>query len=111
MKKPTEEEIKKATEKLKNKYDIVVPKEAAEKYVKLIAELGFWIAIEKEFNAKETITENIVEYVKGYIKLKRGENISSEQAYLEANKTMMQAMPREKDRLANELRALIAKYK
>ena len=105
------EENKKATEKLKKKYDIVVPTEAAEKYVELIAEMGFWIAIEKEFNTKETITENIIEYIKGYIKLKRGEDVSSEQAYLEANKTMLQAMPHEKDRLANEIRALIAKYK
>lgn len=108
---PTDEEINGAIIKLKTKYDIYVSKEDAVEYVNLTNELGWWLNAEKEFLSKEDVGKTATQEAKDFVKRTNGEDISSEKAGIEAEKSLIQSIPHEKDRLANEIRSLIAKYK
>ncbi|MDO8513379.1 MAG: hypothetical protein Q7S37_02660 [bacterium] len=108
---PTEEEIKQAISKLKKKYDIAIPQSDAKEYVKLTNELGWWLTTEKAYLSDECITEDIAKEVQVFVKKTQGKDISLKEAHIEAEKSLIYAVPHEKDRIANEIRALIAKYK
>ena len=108
---PTEKEINKTIEKVKTKYDVVISKEDAVKYTKLYYDLEQWFLIEKTANSADGITDEIVMMIKNYIKESRGDDISSDDAQGIAKESLNITIPREKERIGREIKAIIAKYK
>ena len=108
---PTEEEINKTIEKVKTKYDVIISKEDAVKYTKLYYDLEQWFLIEKSANSPESITSEMGEEIKNFIKESRGDDISSDDAQGIAKASLNITIPREKERIGREIKAIIAKYK
>lgn len=106
---PTEEQIKQAIEKVKEKYGIELSQADASNYIKLTEELGWWLTIEKKYDSENCITEEIAKEIQVFIKESKGKNISLEQAYLEAEKSLIITMNSEKERIANEIRTIVNK--
>ncbi len=107
---PTEEEIKNTIEKVKNKYDIVISKDDAIKYTKLYNELSQWFMIEKNSKSPDSITDEMGKEIKSYLKQKRDQEVSPDEASRIAAASLKIVIPGEKERIANEIRAIIAKY-
>ena len=108
---PTQEEIEKATEEFKNKFDKELSKEDAVKYANLRNELGYWLTLEKESEKENCISKKIAEETQELFQKKLGQEITLKQAYLEAEKLFITSITDSKIKVTNEIRELINKYK
>jgi hypothetical protein len=108
---PTEEEIEQTIEKVKEKYNVVMSKEDAIKYAKSYYDLQQWFLMEKNSNSSHSITKEMGAEIKSYIKETRGDDVSLDDAQGIAKESLKITIPREKELLANEIRAIIDKYK
>lgn len=108
---PTEEEIGQTIKKVNDKYDVVISKEDAIEYAKSYYDLQQWFLMEKNSNSPQSITKEMGVEIKSYIKETRGDDISLDDAQGIAKESLKITIPREKERLANEIRAIIDKYK
>lgn len=106
---PTKEEIDKATIEFKEKFGKELSKEDAVSYAKLRNELGYWLTIEKEYKEKNCITEDMAKEVKDLI-AKQGKEITLEQAYLEAEKSLITTIADAKERISNDIKSIINRH-
>ena len=111
MPEPSDEEIEQTISKIKEKYNIVLSKEDAVKYAKSYHDLQQWFLIEKNTDSPQSITKEMGTEIKSYIKETRGDDISLDDAEGIAKESLKITIPKEKERLADEIRAIIAKYK
>lgn len=107
--KPTEEQIKQTTKMVKEKYDIVVPKTEAIKLVKLIKEMDWWIKADKEPASPKHVSEEIVTEFTDLVKRVRGKDITRQEAYDGARGMMVLVPFKEKQRIADEIRAILVR--
>ncbi len=108
---PTEEEVKETIKNVEEKYEIIISKADAIKYTKLTNELIWWFATEKRSDLPESITEDMAKEIQDMVKKNRGKSITLEEAYSKARESLVLVTASEKDRVANEIREIIAKYK
>ena len=108
---PTEKEIELTIKKVKDQYNIALSKDDAISYAKLYEELKQWFLIEKNANSPESIVAEMAKELKGTLQETKGQEISSEQSYNIAEGSLNIVIPKEKERIGRELKAIIAKYK
>lgn len=106
---PTEKEIEETIEKVKSKYNIVLQRADAAKFAKLTEELGWWLTIEKNAEKPEVITDEMAKELQISIMKAKGANISLDEAYRQARKSLSFTIPIEKERIAKEMRSIIRK--
>lgn len=107
---PTDEEINAAIEKAKNKYEVFITREDAVTLAKLYKELEWWFVVEKFSLAPKSISIDLAKEIREHIKKTRNKDISLEEAHEEAKEAVKFTIPKEKERIANEIRAVIDKY-
>jgi dihydroneopterin aldolase len=108
---PTEKEIELTIKKVKDQYNIVLSNEDAISYAKLYEELKQWFLIEKNANSPESIVGEMAEEIKDTLQETKSQEISSEQSYKIAEDSLSIVIPREKEQIGRELKAIIAKYR
>lgn len=107
---PTDEEISETIEKAKNKYEVFITREDAIKLVKLYKELEWWFVVEKFSLAPKSISIDLAKEIRSHIKKAQGKDVSIEEAHEEAKKAVKFTIPKEKERIAVKIRALIDGY-
>jgi len=107
---PSEKEIKETIEKVKIKYDVVISRKDAIEYAKLYNELSQWFLIEKNINSTDSITDEMAEEIKNILRKKRGQDLDIYDAQTIAKESLNVIIPREKERIAKEIKAIIEKY-
>lgn len=110
---PTEEEIKKIIQKVQDQDNITLSEDDAIKYTKLYEELKQWFLLEKNLESPDSIAEEVAEEIKDNLKNSQDLEIGQgqDQAQDIAEKSLSEIIPREKERIGKELKAIIAKYK
>jgi len=110
--KPTEKEIAESAERAKKKFGIVISRVDAIEFAKLTQELKFWLTVEKSSKSPECITEEMAKEYKEYKDMisKNGKEITLKDAYIESKKALLFTMSREKERIANEISAIVSRY-
>ena len=73
-------------------------------------ELIWWFATEKRSDLPESITEDMAKEIQDMVKKNSGKSITLEEAYSKARESLVLVTASEKERIANEIRAIIAKY-
>lgn len=107
---PTEEEIENTIQKVQNQENVTLSKDDAINYTKLYEELKQWFLMEKNTISPESVVGEVAEEIKDTLQKNKGQEISSEQAYNIAEESLSVVIPREKERIGKELKAIIAKY-
>jgi len=108
---PTDEEINAAIKKAENKYEVFVTREDAKKLAKLYKELEWWFVVEKFSRAPKSISIDLAKEIRSYIKQVRGQDVTLDEAQEQAKQAVAVTIPKEKERIAKEIRTLIDKYK
>lgn len=103
----TEEEIKLAKKKFKDKYDIFIPKSDAIKIIKLTKELAWWLRVEQEEVLSQSIIEEIAIKLRNAARNNTGEEISMAEAYRNAQSLLTSLPNTEKKRIANEIKTIL----
>ena len=111
MSEPNENEIKETIEKVKEKYDVVISEGDATKYAKLYNELGQWFLMEKNIGSKDSITDEMAEEMQEILSEKRGQELDTDDAQTISKESLNIIIPREKERIAEEIREIIVRYK
>lgn len=109
--KPTEEEIIQTKEMVKNKYDIIIPKSDTIKLVKLIKELDWWIKVDKGPTSPKHITEEMAIEFKELMKKTLDKEITIAEAYKDARSLLVIVPFKEKQRITDEIRAILVTHR
>jgi hypothetical protein len=105
--KPTEEEIKQTIKLVKDKSDIDIPKSDAIKLAKLIKEMEWWMKTDNESGSPKQVTEKMTMEFKELIKSDYGKDITKDEAYNGARGLLLLVPIQEKQRIADEIRAIL----
>jgi len=108
---PTDEEINKTIEKVKNKYEVFITKEDAAILAKLYKELEWWFVVEKFSRSPKSISIDLAKEIRSYIKKVRGKDVTLDEAQVQAKQAVAVTIPKEKERVAKEIRTVIDKYR
>lgn len=108
---PTDNEINKTFEEAKRKYEIFIQRDDAVKYWKLKEELGWWIIVEKSSKTPGAITKEMTKEIQEFSKKNYGNDVTLTEAARQAKESVVHIVPIEKERIADKIRAIIAKYK
>ena len=108
---PTEEEIEKTIQKVQDQDNVTLSEDDAIKYTKLYEELKQWFLLEKNLESPDSIAEEVAEEIKDNLKNSQNLEIGQDQTQDIAEKSLSEIIPREKERIGKELKAIIAKYK
>lgn len=103
---PTEEEIAAAIKDVQEKNGVMLSNEVAAHYLKLRAELGWWIGAEEDLLTDEPLSEETAKWIQTMVSHNLGRVISIEDARTRAKEYLDEAASREKERLGSEIRAL-----
>lgn len=105
----TEEQISQTKELLKSKYDLQIPKPDLLKLIKLMKELSWWLE-RTSGNSHTHISEERALEIQKMTKKEYGKDITLAESY-DAVRGLMVLVPfKEKQRLADEMRAIMVKY-
>lgn len=106
---PTEEEVNQTKKMVKDKYDIVIPKSDALKLARLIKEMEWWMKVDKDPASPKPVTEKMVSEFKELVKKVKGKDITKAEAYDGARGLLVLVPFKEKQRIADEIRAILVK--
>ena len=107
---PTKEEVNKAILEFKEKFDKELLQADASRYASLRNELVYWLTLEKKCDKEDCITENIATVTIELFKKNYGKDITLEQAYLEAKKSLIITIADARTRIDDEIREMMKKY-
>ena len=107
---PTRAEVEMAIEKLSENYHQAFSYDDAARFITLNKELEIWKEIESDIDADNKVTKKDAKKTQLIYKQK-GENISLERAYLEAEKGLVTVIMTEMLHINSELEALINRHK
>jgi len=108
---PTDKEIEETIEKVKSKYDIAIQRDEAVRFTKLTKELSWWMIVERGLKDPNAITRDMAKEVQKFTQRNYDNNISLDEASRHAKDSITHIIPIEKERIAEEIRTIIAKYK
>lgn len=108
---PTEKEIEETIEKVKSKYDIVIQRDDAIGFTKLTKELSWWMIVEKGLKDPNAITKDMAKEVQRFTQKNYDNNITLDEASIHAKESVAHIIPVEKERIAEEIRTIVAQYK
>lgn len=108
---PTKEEIDQTIKMVKTKYDIVIQRDDATLFAKLTNEFGWWMRVEKASKQPESFDGEMAKIIKDIVKDKYGKDISENEASQRAQESFIITASKKKSRIADEMKAIIAKYK
>jgi len=108
---PTEKEIAKTIEKVKDNCDVVIQRDDAINFYKLTEELGWWKRVEKGSKDPRSFTDKMSKEVREFIKNNYGDDVSLDEAARQAKETIARAIPIEKEIIKKEIAAIIEKYR
>ncbi len=106
----TEEQIKQTKELVKSKFGIKVPKTDLLKLIKLIKELQWWFKVTPKDSVHHIDEKMAIDLQKSFKKNYK-KDISMSEAYDAARGLMVLVPLKEKQRLADEMRFILVKYK
>ena len=109
--KPTEDEIKQTIKLVKDRNDIDIPKSDAIKLVKLIKEMEWWMKTDNESESSKQVTEKMTMEFKELIKSDYGKDITKDEAYHGARGLLLLVPMQEKQRIADEIRAILVTHR
>ena len=98
----------KAILEFKEKFGKELSETDALKYAGLKKELGYWLTLEKRCEEEDCITEDIAKETKELFKKNYGQDITIEQASLEAKKSLILTIADVRTRIDNEFREIIS---
>ena len=108
---PTEKEIEETIDKVKSKYDIIIQQDDAIRFTKLTKELSWWMIVERGLKDPNAITKDMAKEVQKFTQKNYDNNISLDEASRHAKDSITHIIPIEKERIAEEIRTILAKYK
>jgi uncharacterized protein YukJ len=108
---PDFEQIEKTIKEVKEKHDIRLSSKDAIEYFKLFNELGEWFLMEENIDSPDSITDEVGEEMKNVLRRRRGHELDIYDAQDLARSSLNKIIPQEKERIKNEINALIEKYK
>jgi len=108
---PTDEDIQKIIQKVKDQEGILLSRDDAIRYAKLYEELKQWFLMEKNLENSDSIADETADEIQESIKKDYGLEIKEDLAQDIADKSLGEVISREKERIGKELKAIIAKYK
>jgi len=106
----TEEQIKQTKELVKSKFGIKVPKSDLLKLIELIKELQWWFKVTPKDSSHHIDEKMAIDLQKSFKKNYK-KDISMSEAYDAARGLMILVPLKEKQRLADEMRFILVKYK
>ena len=107
---PTDKEIEETIEKVKSKYDIIIQRDDAINFTKLTKKLSWWMIVERGLKDPNAITRDMAKEVQKFTRKNYNNNISLDEASRHAKDSITHIIPVEKERIAEEIRSIIAKY-
>jgi len=108
---PTEDEVNKTKELVKDKYNIVLPKSEALKLARLTKELHWWLKVDEKPTTPRHLTEEAALSLKDLIEMTSGKEITMAEAYNKARGLLVIVPIKEKQRISDEIRAILVTHR
>jgi hypothetical protein len=77
----------------------------------LLKELKWWFTVNKFSRSPKSISIDMAKEIRAYFKKIKGKDLTLEKAQEQAKSSLGQTIPAEKERIADKLKVIIAKYK
>ncbi len=109
---PTDEQIKAVAKMAKEKHGIEVPKNDARKLAALIAELSWWINLDDDSTySSRTVSDEQIAELKGLMIQEFGKEVTDPEAQKMARGLLTIVPYKEKQRLSEEIRAVLVTHR
>jgi len=108
---PTDEEIEKTIQKIKDQDGVVLSKDDAIQYTKLYEEMKQWFMMENNLETPDSIAGETSDAVQESIKTSYGLEIKEDLAQDIVDKSLGEVISRGKERIGKELKGIVANYK
>lgn len=107
---PTPAEVNQTVDKINKKYDVLLNNEDAIQMAKLLKELEWWFTVDKFSRSPKSISIDMAKEIRAYFKKIKGRDLTLEEAHKQAKSSLSQTMLVEKERIAAEIKLIVAKY-
>jgi len=108
---PTDIQVTQTKKMVKDRYDIIIPKSEARKLAKLIKELDWWLKLDEKPGSSKHVSEEKAMEFKDLFKKVKGEDMTTAEASDSVRSLMVLVPYKEKQRLADEIRAILVTYR
>ena len=107
---PTDEEVEKTIQKIKDQKGVTLTQADASEYAKLYEEMKQWFLMDKNLESQDSIAGDTAGEIQKGIKESYGLEVKEDLAQDVADKSLSEVISREKERIGKKLKAIIAKY-